>query len=103
MLDEDGNKRREGAPGGATGFITRDFKSTRDALIPVYAFDAALMKERRELRKQIAQELGEWTEKHELAGRDGGPIAIDSRLEAVPTDKLMQAIELLTPEADGLS
>jgi hypothetical protein len=99
MLDEQGNQRREGAPGGATGFITRDFKSTRDALIPVFAFDAALMKERRELRKQIATELGDWADRHEFSGRDRGPIITETKsdLSGVPTDILIKVIELLTP------
>jgi DNA repair exonuclease SbcCD ATPase subunit len=46
------------AGGARTGFITRDFKG-KDADTPGYSFDAALMRERRELRRQIAQELGE--------------------------------------------
>jgi hypothetical protein len=53
------------AGGSRTGFITRDFKG-KDADTPVYSFDAALMRERRELRRQIAQELGEWADERRL-------------------------------------
>ena len=61
------------AGGASTGFIVQDFKG-KDADTPVYSFDAALMRERLNIRKQLAQELGEWTEKQELTGKDGEPI-----------------------------
>jgi hypothetical protein len=54
------------AGGARTGFITRDYKG-KDADTAVYSFDAALMRERRELRRQIAQELGEWADERRLS------------------------------------
>ncbi len=43
-----------------------------------YAFDAALMRELREIEKQVAQDTGQWSEKRELSGPNGGPIPITS-------------------------
>lgn len=43
-----------------------------------FAFDAALARELRELEKQAAQDLGQWTEKKELYGADGTSIQIVS-------------------------
>ncbi len=60
--------------GGKTGLLVRDFKGA--LYQPVYKVDAALLKEMRDLEREIAIELGEWTEKRELAGPDGGPIPI---------------------------
>jgi hypothetical protein len=48
--------------GGKTGYIVRDYKG-KDADTPVYAFDAALFREARALREQLAKELGQWTDK----------------------------------------
>jgi hypothetical protein len=85
-----------GVPGGETGLLvpspklvkvyaTPDEPATdgegeelvsakRDVLVYEYAFDAALAKEVREYLKYAAQERGEWTEKREVTGKDGGPI-----------------------------
>lgn len=41
-----------------------------------YSVDTATIRELRETLKQAAQELGEWTEKKELTGKDGAPIAV---------------------------
>lgn len=55
-----------------------------DVLIPVkqsriayeYAVDTGTLRELRETMKQAAQELGEWSEKHEVGGKGGGPIGL---------------------------
>lgn len=60
--------------GGKTGLLVRDYKGA--SFVPVYKLDAALLKEMRDLEREIAIELGQWTEKRELAGPDGGPIAV---------------------------
>lgn len=60
--------------GGKTGLLVRDYKG--QGFTPVYKVDAALLKEMRDLEREIATELGQWTEKKELAGPDGGPIAV---------------------------
>lgn len=41
-----------------------------------YELDTGLLKELREHEKQAAQELGQWTERKELSGPDGGPIPV---------------------------
>lgn len=74
-LGEDGKPRKSGAPGGSTGYLAREYQSRDTADVmhegkpakvtspkAVYKFDSAIMRERRELRKQIAIELGEWEE-----------------------------------------
>ena len=74
-LGADGKPRKGGAPGGSTGYLAREYQSRETADVmygdkpakvsapkPVYKFDSAIMRERRELRKQIAIELGEWDE-----------------------------------------
>ena len=61
-----------GVPGGATGLLVRKVKmlgSGENARqIEEYEFDAALVKELRELEKQAAIEVGHWSEKHEYSG-----------------------------------
>lgn len=65
-------------PGGGTGLLCRDFKG----VMPVYKVDAALLREMRELEKQAAIEVGDWTEKQELTGADGGaiPVSIEAAI-----------------------
>lgn len=60
--------------GGRTGLLVRDYKGA--SFVPVYRLDAALLKELRDLEREIAIELGQWTEKRELAGPEGGPIPV---------------------------
>jgi len=62
--------------GGGTGLLVRDYKG-KDADIPIYKFDAAVVKELREHERQAAQELGEWTEKREITGKDGKPLTVE--------------------------
>jgi transposase len=50
------------AGGARTGYITRDFRGNGPNMRAVYQFDAALMRERRELMKHLAQELHQWEE-----------------------------------------
>ena len=56
-------KQHSNIPGGDTGLLVRDIKGRAEH--DVYFFDAALIREERELAKQTAQDLGQWTEKHE--------------------------------------
>ena len=81
------------AGGASTGFVVKDFKG----LAPVYSFDAALMRERLSIRKQLAQELGEWSEKQEVSGPDGGPIETTvTTLVKLPDHVLNQVEQALT-------
>lgn len=75
VLQERGAELDGEIGGGATGYICKDFKG-KDADTPVYQFDAALFRERLKLREQLAKELGQWTEKTELTGKDGGPLTV---------------------------
>jgi len=59
-------------PGGKTGLLVREYKGHSD--LPVYKIDAALLKEIRDLEREIAIELGQWTEKKELTGAGGEPL-----------------------------
>lgn len=61
--------------GARTGYIVRDYKG-KDADVAVYAFDAALFRERRAIREQIADELGQLVKRTEHTGANGGPLAI---------------------------
>lgn len=56
--------------GGETGLLVKDYKG-KDAMTPVYKVDVGLLKEMRDLEREIAIELGQWTEKKELTGADG--------------------------------
>jgi ParB-like chromosome segregation protein Spo0J len=48
-----------------------------------FAIDAALLREMRDLEKQIAVELGEWTEKREHTGADGAALIPGSLVSAL--------------------
>lgn len=67
-------------PGGRTGLLVRTVKGlgTGDNFRTVeeYEVDTGLLRELREHEKQAAQELGQWSEKRELTGADGGPVPI---------------------------
>ncbi|MBV8071739.1 MAG: hypothetical protein JO270_17645 [Acidobacteriaceae bacterium] len=60
------------APGGDQGIQVRTIKGTGggDNFVRVeeYEVDTGLLKEYREYQKQLAQEKGDWTEKHEHSG-----------------------------------
>lgn len=63
------------APGGKTGLLALDYKG-KDADRAVYKLDAALLKEMRDLEREIAVELGQWAERREVSGPDGGAIPV---------------------------
>jgi hypothetical protein len=83
----------EGVPGGDTGLmvatVARKFgKDGADGVELVkYELDAVLLRELRDHEKQAAQELGQWAEKKELSGPNGGPINLagltDHDLDAI--------------------
>jgi len=62
-------------PGGETGLVVRQYRSIGTGpnarQVTEYPFDAALMRELRELEKQIAQDAGQWSEKREVAHSGG--------------------------------
>jgi hypothetical protein len=67
-------------PGGTTGLLVHNVKSIGAGMaaerVDLYELDAALLKEMREHEKQAAQELGQWSEKHEHHGADGQPMEL---------------------------
>lgn len=75
ILRERGAELAEVCGGGSTGYIVRDYKG-KDADRPVYMFDAALFRERRAIREQIADELGQLVKRSEITGKNGGAINI---------------------------
>lgn len=82
------------AGGGRTGFICRDYRG-KDADVPVYVFDAALFRARREVYEQIADELGQLVKRTEITGADGGPVGVDMTMLRV---MLTGAMGELAPE-----
>jgi hypothetical protein len=92
-------------PGGRSGYLVRTPKRVQVTITTVmidddsgreieevethteeryeYAFDAALSREMGNLEKQAAQDAGQFSEKREISGPDGGAIPI--RAIEVPT------------------
>ncbi len=69
------------AAGGASGLIVHQVKmigrGEEAQIVHEYVIDAGMLREMREHEKQAAMELGQWTEKREMTGNDGGPLSID--------------------------
>lgn len=69
-----------GAPGEATGLMVRQVKQIgvgkSAQVIEEYAVDTGLMREIRALHEQAAKELGQWSDKHEIAGAGGVPLMV---------------------------
>lgn len=59
-------------PGSSTGLVVTRERSIGSGdsqqVVVEHGFDAALMREFRELEKQIAQDAGQWTEKRQVTG-----------------------------------
>ncbi|HLL74824.1 MAG TPA: hypothetical protein VK421_06130 [Pyrinomonadaceae bacterium] len=69
----------KGVPGGGnTGLLVRQVKGIGKGedfqVVEEYAVDTGLLREMREHEKQAAQELGEWSERHEHTGKDGADL-----------------------------
>lgn len=65
-------------PGGKTGLLVHTYKMAggkEPVVMDEYAVDTGLLSEMRAHEKQSAQELGQWTEKQEVTGKDGKPLA----------------------------
>lgn len=72
----DGAGAQRGARGGSrTGYIVEDFKG-KDADVPVYTFDAGLLRARIAIREAIQEELGQKITKQEITGKGGGPLTV---------------------------
>lgn len=70
----------QAAPGGSSGLLARSLKMIGSGpsaqMVEEFEVDAALLKELRELEKQVAIEAGQWTEKREHS------FDIDAAIEA---------------------
>lgn len=64
----------QGVAGGKTGLLVKDYKGQSERA--VYKTDVALLKELRDLEREIAIELGQWAERREVSGPDGGAIPV---------------------------
>jgi hypothetical protein len=86
-------------PGGTTGTLVRQYKQLGQGpsaiTVEEYVFDAAVFKELREIEKHASQELGQWTEKKELSGPEGGPLAVNST-SVVDPNTLAQTVVILS-------
>lgn len=76
--------------GGSTGLLVHDIKSVGSGAnsreVDVYEVDTGLLKEMRELEKQAAQDLGQWTEKADVTS--GGKTMVVKVLRGVSMDDL---------------
>lgn len=67
-------------PGGSSGLLVKSLKGIGGGddfqVVETYEVDTGLLKSILDLEKQAAQELGQWTERQELTGKDGGPLQI---------------------------
>lgn len=86
-------------PGAETGLMNRTVKvvgaGRSQQMIEEFNIDTALTKTALDLMERIAREVGEWNEKAQITGADGGPIRIES------TDGLREAIlRELAPKPD---
>lgn len=67
------------APGGSTGLIVKTIriitpKGKPPIRINEYKVDTATLAELREIQRDVAEEMGQLTQKHELTGLDGKPL-----------------------------
>lgn len=66
--------------GGESGLVVKQFKvvgsGRNQQVIEEHVVDSALISELLAVNKQAAQELGEWSEKRQITGADGGPIEV---------------------------
>jgi hypothetical protein len=89
-------KQHADIPGG--GLFAMEIKTVGNGLnereVEVYRYDTALIKDRMALRKQIGIEMGQWSEKREVTGVDGGPIEVEARLAALSMEDLLKLQEI---------
>jgi hypothetical protein len=97
-------------PGGSTGMLVRWVKTitTNDGKSEImeeeYRFDAALCAELRAHEKQAAQELKQWSERHEHSGENGMPIPVQVDVKfdftGFSTDELIRIRGAFRPAQD---
>lgn len=91
-------------PGGRTGMLVRGYKSIGSGesarQIEEYSVDGVLARELRDYAKQAAIEMGDWAERRELTGKDGGAIAVDLNLKALSDEELIRYEQLTRKASD---
>lgn len=80
LRERGASKDMQEVPGGKTGWLVAEPRWIGGAEggkeITVYRFDSALFHALQAVDKQAAQDLGQWTEKRELHGPEGGALEI---------------------------
>jgi hypothetical protein len=80
------------APGAKTGLMTLTIRSVgygpKARMVPEYAVDTATLRELRAVQEQISKELGQWTEKREVTGKDGAPLFKEPTTQAEIDERL---------------
>jgi hypothetical protein len=74
--------------GGDTGLLVKQFKVSGENVVTEYAFDAAVVRELRAVKEQVAKELGQIVDKRELTGKDGGPIQHEHSVEHMTNEQI---------------
>jgi hypothetical protein len=78
VIEERGAEMAD-VPGGSSGLLVKTYKG-KDADTAVYRFDAALVEQMNATCKQVAIEIGQWTEKRQVTlGGDLGARLIAAR------------------------
>jgi hypothetical protein len=77
------------AAGGKTGLIVRQYKiaNGREPIVrEEFVVDTATLAEIRQLEKQAAQDLGQWSDKTEMTGKDGAPFTFTIQIDRGDSD-----------------
>lgn len=91
----------ESGLGGKSGYVVKEMKTVAGEPVAHFVFDRALMAEERELKKQLAIELGEFEQKLEVSGPDGGPIEMQlsgpdgNPIRSLGPEVLMEVLALM--------
>jgi hypothetical protein len=92
VMERASDKDMAHIPGASTGLVRRTFKALgRGAdfrVVEEYALDRDALAELRAHSEHIARELGQWTEKHEHSGPDGGPVVLVREFKGLDPDEV---------------
>lgn len=102
-----GSPKMAAVPGGSTGLVVESVKGIGAGenfeVVREHAVDTGTLAELRAIEKQAAQELGQWSDRHEVAHSGGTTTTVD--LGALSTESLLAlraiAGELAGPRPDG--
>lgn len=107
LEDGDGEIDFEGyaAAGAETGLLVHTVTYLKDGRREEWAFDSALAKAMLDHEKQIAIEVGEWSEKRELTGKDGKPLQVQQQPPDLSdlTDEELETLERIAARRAALA